>query len=117
MKKMIAIAGLTLLSFTGHTQVVVDGTNINDLDVQYIEMVGRAKALSLTKIKIFLDYGQEFSWKQQTVKTADGKNAGFNSIVDALNFMDSNGWEYVNNYVIDVNGTLTYKYLLRKKAE
>ena len=113
----MVIAGLSLLSFGAQSQVVVDGTNVNDMDIEYIEMVGRAKALSLTKIKIFIDYGQDFSFKQQTIKTADGKNAGFNSIVDALNFLDANGWEYVNNYVIDVNGQLTYKYLLRKKED
>ena len=117
MKKIMIMAGLSLLSFGAQSQVVVDGTNINGMDIQYIEMVGRAKALSLTKIKIFIDYGQDFSWKQQTIKTADGKNAAFNSIVDALNFLDANGWEYVNNYHIEANGQLTYKYLLRKRAD
>lgn len=117
MKKMMVIAGLSLLSFGANSQVVVDGTNINDLDIKYIEMVGQSKVLSLTKIKLFIDYGQDFSWKQQTVETADGKNAGFNSVIDALNFLDANGWEYVNNYVIDNNGALTYKYLLRRKEK
>jgi hypothetical protein len=32
-----------------------------------------------------------------------------------LNFMDQNGWEYVNNYLINNNGELTYKFLLKKK--
>lgn len=112
------MAALSLFSFGAQSQVEVDGTNINDLDIQYIEMVGQSKVLSLTKIKIFIDFGQDFSFKQQTVRTADGKNAAFNSIVDALNFLDANGWEYVNNYIIqDNSGAITYKYLLRKKAK
>ena len=118
MRKTILMAAIALFSFGAQSQVTVDGTNINDLDIQYIEMVGQSKILSLTKIKIVIDYGQDFSWKTQAVKSADGKNAAFNSIVDALNFLDANGWEYVNNYVIQASsGELTYKYLLRKKAK
>lgn len=118
MKKMILIAGLTLLSLGVKAQILVEGTNINDLDLQYIELVGKSKLLSPTKIKVFVDYGQSFSWNQQVIKSADGKTAAFNSMVDALNFMDSNGWEYVNNYIIsDASGELTYKYLLRKKTK
>lgn len=118
MKKMFLIVGLTLLSIGAKAQVIVEGTNVNDLDLQYIELVGKTKLLSPTKIKVFVDYGQAFSWSQQTIKSADGKTSAFNSMVDALNFMDSNGWEYVNNYIIsDASGELTYKYLLKKKAK
>jgi hypothetical protein len=118
MRKTILMAAIALFSFGAQSQVTVDGTNINDLDIQYIEMVGQAKVLSLTKIKIAIDFGQDFSWKQQTVKSADGKTAAFNSIVDALNFLDANGWEYVNNYIIQSSsGEVTYKYLLRKKSK
>lgn len=117
MKKMMIMAGLSLLSFGAGAQVVVDGTNVNDLDIKYVELIGRSKVLSLTKIKVYVDYGQDFSWKQQTIKNADGTNAAFNSMVDALNFMDANGWEYVSNYLIDNNGELTYKYILRKKEQ
>lgn len=117
MKKMIAVMALGLMSFGASAQVEVDGTNINDLDIQYVELVGQAKLLSLTKIKVFVDYGQEFSWKAQTIKNAEGKSAAFNSMIDALNFMDANGWEYVSNYLINNNGEMTYKFLLRKKVK
>lgn len=117
MKKMFLIAGLTLLSLGAKAQVTVDGTDINNLDIKYIEMVGQSKMLSMS-IKIAIDYGQDFSWKPQTVKSADGKTAAFNSIVDALNFLDANGWEYVNNYVIQsTSGEVTHRYLLQKKAK
>ena len=115
MKKMLAILAFGLMSFGARAQVVVDGTNINDLDIKYCELVGQAKFLSFTKIKVFVDYGQDFSWKQQTIKNSAGKNAAFNSMMEALNFMDANGWEYVNNYLINNNGDLIYKFLLRKK--
>ncbi|MEY3238476.1 MAG: hypothetical protein RI883_2577 [Bacteroidota bacterium] len=115
MKKMFLIAGITLLSLGAKAQVTVDGTDLNNLDIKYIEMVGQSKILSMS-IKIAIDYGQDFSWKAQTVKSADGKTAAFNSIVDALNFLDANGWEYVNNYVIQsTSGEVTHRYLLKKK--
>ena len=115
MKKMFLIAGLTLLSLGAKAQVTVDGTDINNLDIKYIEMVGQSKILSMS-IKIAIDYGQDFSWKAQTVKSVDGKTASFNSIVEALNFLDVNGWEYVNNYIIQsTSGEVTYRYLLKKK--
>ncbi|NBO60598.1 MAG: hypothetical protein EBU82_06465 [Flavobacteriia bacterium] len=117
MKKMLAVLVFGLMSFGARAQVVVDGTNINDLDIKYVELVGQAKLLSLTKIKVFVDYGQDFSWKQQTIKNTEGKNAAFNSMIDALNFMDQNGWEYVSNYLINNNGELTYKFLLHKKEK
>jgi hypothetical protein len=117
MKKMIAALAFGLMSFGAGAQVLVDGTNINDLDIKYVELVGQAKLLSLTKIKVFVDYGQDFSWKQQAIKNTEGKNAAFNSMIDALNFMDANGWEYVSNYLINNNGELTYKFLLHKKEK
>jgi hypothetical protein len=117
MKKMMAVLAFGLWSFGAGAQVVVDGNNINDMDIKYCELVGQAKFLSLTKIKVYVDYGQDFSWKQQTIKNAAGKNAAFNSMIEALNFMDTNGWEYVNNYLINNNGDLIYKFLLRKKEK
>lgn len=115
MKKMFLIAGVTLLTLVAKAQVIVDGTDINNLNIKYIEMVGQSKILSMS-IKIAIDYGQDFSWKAQTVKSADGKTASFNSIVEALNFLDVNGWEYVNNYIIQAtSGEVTYRYLLKKK--
>ncbi|MFN4911398.1 MAG: hypothetical protein ACK5G8_09185 [Flavobacteriales bacterium] len=116
MKKMFILMALGLMSFGARAQVVVDGTNINDLDIKYVELVGQAKFLSL-KIKVFVDYGQDFSWKPQVIKNTAGKNAAFNSMIEALNFMEANGWEYVNNYLINNNGDLIYKFLLHKKEK
>ena len=114
---MIAVLAFGLMSFGAGAQVVVDGTNINDLDIKYVELVGQSKLLSLTKIKVFVDYGQDFSWKQQAIKNTEGRIEAFNSMIDALNFMDANGWEYVSNYLINNNGELTYKFLLHKKEK
>ena len=47
--------------------------------------------------------------------TEDKKVVAFNSSVDALNFMNKNGWEYVEQTVTtSSDGQTTYKYLMRK---
>ena len=51
MKKLFLAAMLVMLAFTGQSQVIVDEVNINDLDVKYIELVGRNK-IGFGKIKI-----------------------------------------------------------------
>jgi hypothetical protein len=92
MKKLFTVLLILVGSLNAKAQVEVDNVMINDLDLEYVELVGRSKFFSLTKIKVFVDYGQDFSWKQQTIKDSNGKNMSFNSMVDALNFMDRNGW-------------------------
>ncbi len=116
MKKLVFGLFLVAFSFIGKAQVIVEGVNVNELDIKYIELVGTAKVLNPFKMKVFVDYGQDFSWKQQTIKDAAGKNAAFNSMIDALNFMDANGWVFVSNYVVSgSDGSLTYRYILQKK--
>ena len=36
----------------------------------------------------------------QAIRTADGTKAAFNSMIDALNFMEANDCEFVSNYVV-----------------
>ena len=64
-----------------------------------------------------MDYGQPFSFKSQAIRGVAGDKAAFNSMIDALNFMDANGWEYVSNYVINSNGEITTRYILQKKSK
>lgn len=82
-----------------------------------MQIVGTSKFLS-TKLTIKLDFGQYdklFSSKEYQVKDADGKCMEFNSMIDALNFMTKNGFEFVQAYAINVSNQNVYHYLLRKK--
>ena len=118
MKKILLAVALGLFSFSGNSQVVVDGVDINDMDdLQYVELVGQTRFINLTKIKVFVDYGQNFSWRQQTIEDLNGERTSFNSMVDALNFMYENGWEFVSNYHIDNDGSLTYHYILQRQED
>jgi hypothetical protein len=107
---------LSILSFSGPVfsqSIYVNETDINKLDIKYCELrVGQP--LNPTKVKIFVDYGQAFSVKRQNIMTPDKKLVKFNSPMHALNFMDQNGWSYVEQVAIQAGETTTYKYLMIK---
>ena len=104
----------TSLSSFGQT---VNGQNVNEIDVEYIEIVGTGKLFS-TKLNVQIDFGQHdklFSSKDTQIKDADGKLTVFNSMVDAMNFFGANGYEFQQAYAITIGNSNVYHFLLRKK--
>ena len=86
----------------------------------YCEVLGTVKFMS-NKVTISIDFGQETKWGQD-VRLRDeqtGKVAVFNSMVDALNYMAYDDWEFEQAYVITsgTGGTAqnVYHWLLSKK--
>jgi hypothetical protein len=117
MRKVFVITTL-LLALSGFSQTVND-IPLKDIDVEYVQIVGTSKFLS-SKVTIELDFGQRTKFfstgKETRVKDENGKMIEFNSMIDALNFMSSNGYEFVNAYAITMGGNQNvYHYLLRKK--
>ncbi|MDR9399337.1 MAG: hypothetical protein RI562_09755 [Salibacter sp.] len=100
----------------GNAQTV-NGSPIDEIDVQYVEIVGASKAFS-SKLNIQIDFGQEVKFlkasKNTVIKDKEGKNLEFNSMVDALNFMSANGYEFVDSYAITVSNSNVFHFLLRK---
>lgn len=79
----------------------------------YAEIVGESRLLS-NKVTIFIDYGQATSlFQSNKVKNEDGSNKVFNSMVDAMNYMGSMGWEFEQAYVVS-GQQLVYHWLLKK---
>ncbi|HAA14058.1 MAG TPA: hypothetical protein DCE41_21140 [Cytophagales bacterium] len=119
MNKLLVLIALFIASNSlSFAQVSVEGVDINNLDIQYCELVGYKKSLVGSKIVVVVDYGQEFKlFQSQLIKGPDGNAVVFNTMVDALNFMEKNGWEYLNNYVITSGNSLIYRYLLQRKEE
>ena len=134
MKKLI-ILFVSLLTFTVSAQnadsdysIVVADVDIMKLEgVEYIELVGQQKLLSFDVV-VFVDYGQKVQWlgKAQTIRddskgsfiNGTGMNKDFKSMVDALNFFNSRGWEYVNQYVVtstSASAPNVYHILLKRK--
>ena len=117
MKKIILLLSVILTHAALKAQTVND-VPIKDIDVDYMQIIGTAKLFS-TKLTIKIDFGQRTtlfaSGKETIVKDENGKVMDFNSMIDALNFMSKNGFEFVNAYVFTVNNENVYHYLLRNK--
>jgi hypothetical protein len=118
MKKLI-ISALAFLAFSSVRSQTVNDVPIKDIDVDYVQIVGTSRLLS-NKVTVEIDFGQEnklFSSDRDTrIKDANGKNMVFNSMIDALNFMTKNGYEFVQAFAFNTsNNQSVYHYLLRKK--
>ena len=131
MKKLIFLF-VSLLTFTVSAQnadsdysLVVADVDIMKLeDVEYIELVGQQKLMSF-QVNVFVDYGQkaQLFGKVQTIRddskgtfaNGTGMNKDFKSMIDALNFFNSRGWEYVNQYVVTSANSNVYHILLKRK--
>lgn len=115
----LSIAVCLCISISAFSQTVND-IPVKDIDVDYVQIVGTSKLFS-NKVSIEIDFGQEnkfFSSDKDTrVKDADGKNMIFNSMIDALNFMTKNGYEFVQAYAFATNNQNVYHYLLRKNRK
>ncbi len=109
MKKLF-FAFMLLLGATSvaSAQVVVDGVNINNLEqVSMIRMIAQERFLS-NKVNIFIDYGQSIRGigrqNMEVINPNDGERIKFNSVMHAVNYLISNGWEYQEAMVLPSEG-------------
>lgn len=118
MKKIV----LMLLLASGYcsAQVVVGDVNINEIpEVQFCQVLAATKFLT-NKVVITIDYGQEIKWgsgSSQVLDPATGKRRTFNSVIDAINYMEANGWEYVDSIVVTIETQNVYHYHFRRKPK
>lgn len=79
----------------------------------YCEIVGTQRFMS-NKVTIELDYGQAKKFgERQRLRGEDGKPVIFNSMVDAMNWMGSKGWEFCQAYVVTYQNQNIYRWLLK----
>ena len=121
MKKLMTIALMFVLG-TAQAQTV-NGIKISELEQEYVQIVGQGKMFS-TKVTIKIDAGQDVkTWqvkKQAMVLDANGEPLVLNSMIDAINFMYTCGYVYIDAYVITLPSTMgagqnVYHYTMRKK--
>ena len=115
MKKILLFIAL-IYSSTIFSQTVND-IPIKEIDVAYVQIVGTSKLMS-KKVSIQIDFGQETKFfsggREAIVKDARGKPTKFNSMIDALNFMNENGYDFVSAYTLTMGNQNVYHFLLRK---
>lgn len=81
---------------------------------QYCEVLGMSGVFS-SKVTVTIDFGESKSvWKDNRVKNEDGSVKKFNSMIDALNFMGSDGWKLVNAFPITSGNQNVYHYVFKK---
>jgi hypothetical protein len=116
MKKILLIVITSFFYLSAHAQSVND-VPLKDIDVEYVQIVGTSKLLS-NKVMIEIDFGQHnkiFQTKDTVLKDKDGRPMVLNSMVDALNFMVENGYEFVQAYAFAAGNQSVYHYLLKRK--
>jgi hypothetical protein len=85
----------------------------------YAQILGSQKILS-NKVNVIIDYGQDRKWfSNHTMVDKDGKTIDFASMVDAMNYMGEQGWEFVQAYVVTVpsglgGGQNVYHWLMKR---
>lgn len=98
----------------------VNNIPLKELDVDYILIVGEGKLFS-DKVSVKIDFGQNtkyFSSKEEMfIKDKDETRIKFNSMVDALNFLSRNGFQFVQAYAITIGNQNVYHYLMRKEND
>jgi hypothetical protein len=102
---------LGLLTATG--QIIVGSVNINNLDIQYIEMLGYNRPSNAASI--WLDFGQNYDPGRsgEFLKPInDQERVRFRSLLDALNYFYKNGWELVQAYAVGE----FHHYVLQRKS-
>lgn len=84
----------------------------------YCELVGTSN-LANTKVRVEVDFGQanNFWKKDKWLKDDKGEIIKFNSMIDAMNYMGLDGWDFVQAYTVSHGNSHVYHYVLRKRLE
>lgn len=118
MKKAFLTGALVCSFLTALQAQTVAGVPVKDLSVDFVQIVGTSRPFS-NKLTVEIDFGQEnklFSSDKDTrIKEANGRNKVFNSIIDALNFMSANGYDFVQAFAFVKDNLSVTHYLLKNK--
>lgn len=120
MQKLILT--FTIIFVTGFSSNIFGQGKSDSSMVKYTypEIIGRRGLLS-NKFDTSLDFGQEggsISFDEPIRDVRNSTTKTFNSMIDALNYMCDNGWDFVQAYTIHLgNGKsdIVYHYVIRKK--
>ncbi len=114
MKKVLFLLSFVFAAILCNGQAVMPKTI-----EQYCSLNVMPRLLS-NKVNIDVDYGNPrklFSFKDNRVKDEDGKAKKFNTAVEALNYMSSQGWKLVNAIAITESGNAVYRYIMKREIE
>jgi hypothetical protein len=108
---------LLSITFALYSSVILGQGTIDTTTYTYCQIVGTARIMS-NKVTIEIDLGQHRPWfAEKRLRDANGDLIIFNGMIDAMNFMARDGWEFVQAYAFSPSGSgpAVYHYLLRKE--
>ncbi len=109
MKKLLTI-GIFLIS-TLISNAQADTSKVE----QYCQLIATPRLLS-NKVTIDIDFGDEKSfWRDNRLKTDEGKIKKFNTIIDAMNYMGRDGWIFINAYPVQMGQTEIFHFAFKKQ--
>tara|TARA_B100001250_G_scaffold133954_1_gene114529 strand:- start:12243 stop:12740 length:498 start_codon:yes stop_codon:yes gene_type:complete len=84
----------------------------------FCDLIAKTKFLG-TEQKIMINYGNRDSlWIDKKIYTLMSKDLKkYNSIIDALNYMGSEGWKTINTYSSSQNSYTIEHYILKKEIK
>lgn len=111
MKKLQLLIFAILLTVPLFAQ---DTTSVSTKEAYlYAEIIGTSKLLS-NKVTVSIDFGQNTKFMEDTRLRDDAGNViVFNSMVDAMNWMGAEGWEFLQAYVVTIGQSNVYHWLLK----
>ena len=96
---------------------MIVGINCFAQEKVYCELVGTQKLLT-GKVSVSVDFGQQSYFKDNRLVDENGQVMTFNSMVDAMNYMSTLGWEFEQAYIVTLGAGNTasnvYHWLLSK---
>lgn len=111
MKKLLLLTLIVLVSNIGFSQE--NKSSKNGESFIYCEILGTQKFLS-NKVTVTVDFGQNTKFGEDTrLRGEDGKVIIFNSMVDAMNWMGAQGWEFLQAYIVTIQNQNVYHWLLK----
>lgn len=110
MKKLLIIPVL-LLAFT------ITAFSQDNPKFVYAEIVRNGRLFG-NKINIVLDFGQQMKIFDNRLRDTSGKPREFNTMIDALNFMAKQDWEFIQAYTVFYSSENNeIHYVIKKKFE
>lgn len=120
MKKVITILCVLFIfgaSFAQEPQNIQPPDPHYQVNYFYCELVGMGKLFS-RKVTVSVDFGETTSaWADTALRDENGERIVFNSMVDAMNYMGKDGWEFVQAYTVTIGQQNVYHWLLKKSTD
>jgi hypothetical protein len=109
MKKVTIISLVLFTTLASFAQA-----NISKVE-QYCQIIASPRLLS-NKVTIDIDFGEEKSiWRDNRLKTYNGRLKKFNTVIDALNYMGRDGWIFINAYPVTIGTGVIYHFAFKKE--